>query len=85
MVPHVLVVEQDHGMAQKEDRMAKDIADKRKEPPTEHESLDFPRKPSPDDIARRAYDLYQERGAAPGGEVDDWLRAERELLEKQPL
>ena len=66
--------------------MAKDIAEKTpEEPPTEHENRDAPRSPSRDDIARRAYDLYQERGAAPGGEVDDWLRAERELREKRAL
>lgn len=62
--------------------MAKEMSEKtRKEPRTEHE----PRNPSRDEIAQRAYDLYQERGAAPGGEVDDWLRAEQELREKQPL
>ncbi len=32
-----------------------------------------------DKISRRAYDLYQARGAAPGSSVDDWLRAEREV------
>ena len=31
------------------------------------------------DIARRAYDLYQARGGEPGHDMDDWLRAEREL------
>lgn len=31
------------------------------------------------DIARRAYGLYEERGSAPGHDMDDWLRAEREL------
>ncbi len=33
-------------------------------------------------IARRAYELYLERGQAPGREVEDWLRAERELKER---
>ena len=32
-----------------------------------------------DKISRRAYDLYQTRGASPGSSVDDWLRAEREV------
>jgi len=32
-----------------------------------------------DEIARRAYDLYVERGGTPGHELDDWLTAEREL------
>jgi hypothetical protein len=31
------------------------------------------------DIARRAYDLYVARGCENGHDVDDWLRAEREL------
>ncbi len=31
-------------------------------------------------IAVRAYELYQERGAAAGRELDDWLKAEEEIL-----
>jgi len=34
-----------------------------------------------DDIARRAYQRYEERGREPGHDVDDWLHAERELLQ----
>lgn len=30
-------------------------------------------------IARRAYEIYQARGGAPGLALDDWLQAEREL------
>jgi hypothetical protein len=30
-------------------------------------------------IAGRAYDIYQERGGADGFDLDDWLRAEREV------
>ena len=36
--------------------------------------------PGPEDVALRAYQIYLERGGAPGNEVDDWTRAERELL-----
>jgi hypothetical protein len=32
-----------------------------------------------DDIARRAFELYCERGRTDGQDVDDWLNAEREL------
>lgn len=32
-----------------------------------------------DAIALRAYELFEERGREPGRDVDDWLRAEREL------
>lgn len=30
-------------------------------------------------VAHRAYELYLERGAEDGRDVDDWLTAEREL------
>ena len=29
---------------------------------------------------RRAFEFYERRGGAPGSDLDDWLRAERELL-----
>ncbi len=31
-------------------------------------------------IALRAYELYEERGGTPGGALEDWLRAEDEIL-----
>ena len=34
-----------------------------------------------DTIRSRAYELYESRGGEPGADVDDWLRAERELRE----
>ena len=34
---------------------------------------------SDEDIRRRAYEIYLERGEQRGRELDDWLRAEREL------
>jgi hypothetical protein len=36
--------------------------------------------PTHDEIAARAYALYEQRGAADGSDVEDWLAAERELL-----
>ena len=35
--------------------------------------------PVDDRIARRAYELFIERGAQHGNDLDDWLRAEREV------
>ncbi len=32
------------------------------------------------EIRIRAYELYEQRGSAPGNEVDDWFAAEREVL-----
>jgi hypothetical protein len=31
------------------------------------------------DIARRAYELYEQRGRDHGHDLDDWLQAERDL------
>jgi Protein of unknown function (DUF2934) len=49
----------------------------RAEPPQNHA-------PNPDKIRQRAYELYLEGGGLPGRELDDWLRAEREI-EKSAL
>lgn len=38
--------------------------------------------PTHEEIARRAYEIYLERGSAAGNEMEDWTRAERELMEK---
>ncbi|MGH9331192.1 MAG: DUF2934 domain-containing protein [Vicinamibacterales bacterium] len=32
-----------------------------------------------DKIARRAYEIYEARGGEHGRDMDDWLRAEREI------
>ena len=33
-----------------------------------------------EEIRRRAYELYEQRGATPGQDHEDWLVAEREVL-----
>jgi HSP20 family molecular chaperone IbpA len=33
-----------------------------------------------DAIRRRAYELFEKRGGAPGGHLDDWLQAEKDLF-----
>jgi hypothetical protein len=37
-----------------------------------------------EEIRYRAYDIYLQRGAQPGYELDDWLQAERELSRNRP-
>jgi hypothetical protein len=39
--------------------------------------------PSVDEIRRRAYERYQERGGNHGRHFDDWLEAEKELRSKK--
>ena len=34
---------------------------------------------SGEEIARRAHELYVQRGGEPGKDVEDWVRAEKEL------
>jgi hypothetical protein len=41
-----------------------------------------PRSPSFNEIQLRAFELYLEGGCLQGRDFDDWLQAERELLEK---
>ena len=41
-------------------------------------------RPSRDEIARLAYELYDMRGRRDGHDVDDWLSAERELARHYP-
>ena len=31
------------------------------------------------DVAHRAYELYTQRGCEPGKDIEDWVRAEKEL------
>jgi hypothetical protein len=39
------------------------------------------RTPTTEEIAIRAYEIYQSRGATDGGDIGDWLQAEQELTE----
>jgi hypothetical protein len=38
--------------------------------------------PSHDRIRERAYELYESRGRKPGQDEEDWLHAEREILDR---
>ena len=35
-----------------------------------------------EEIRRRAYELYQQREAGSGSEAEDWLAAEREVMQR---
>lgn len=39
-------------------------------------------RPSDEAIAARAYEIFVARGEGSGGDLDDWLQAEKELTEK---
>jgi hypothetical protein len=41
--------------------------------------LGRPPRPADNEVARRAYELFIARGGTHGGDVDDWLLAQREL------
>jgi len=39
--------------------------------------------PTHEEIAARAYEIFLKRGSAPGREIEDWLEAEKELIDKK--
>jgi len=45
-------------------------------------SMTKQRELSTEEIARRAHELYLKRGGEHGKDVEDWLRAERELRDE---
>ncbi len=45
----------------------------------EHQPSTGENHPNQDEVARRAYELYQARGGEPGHELEDWLHAEQEV------
>jgi len=40
------------------------------------------KRPSAQEIAARAHELFESRGGENGRDLDDWLQAEQELFEK---
>jgi len=49
--------------------------------PQKKQSVAAKIEPTQEEIALRAYHIYLERGCTPGNPFDDWVRAERELIE----
>jgi len=49
--------------------------------PTVRKSSKVKSPPTREEIALRAYEIFLERAGAPGNELEDWTRAERELIE----
>jgi hypothetical protein len=41
--------------------------------------------PTADQIAQRAYEIFEARGGEPGHDLDDWLQAESELLRENAV
>jgi len=48
-------------------------------PPTKEGAMIKRTELSREDIAHRAYELYTQRGCEPGKDIEDWVRAEKEL------
>ena len=46
---------------------------------TKEKEVSLPASATFEQIAARAYQIYQERGDNPGSDIDDWLEAERQL------
>lgn len=50
--------------------------------PTTQKPPNASNQPTQEEIALRAYHIYLQRGGAPGNELEDWIQAERQLLEE---
>jgi len=48
-------------------------------PPATDKAVRTASRPTEDQIALPAHQIFLERGATPGSDLDDWLQAEREL------
>ena len=64
-------------MAGTNQRKATGVAQNLDEPRTQ-----AARRPSHDEIAKCAFQIYLSRGEWPGRDVEDWLEAERQLLSR---
>jgi hypothetical protein len=51
--------------------------------PSQRKSRTAKSRPTREDIQLRAYEIYRERRSAPGNPLEDWVQAERELLQGQ--
>ena len=48
-------------------------------PTTKEVAMIERKEPSRENIAHRAYELYTQRGCEPGKDIEDWVRAQKEL------
>jgi hypothetical protein len=46
-------------------------------------AAEAPQVPTNEEIAIRAYEIYQDRRGSPGTDLDDWLQAEQELTQAE--
>jgi hypothetical protein len=63
-------------LAEDMSRIDKDSAESKKT------RVEFSNSPSPQEIRQRAYELHVEGGCVHGRDLDDWLRAEQDLMKK---
>lgn len=61
--------------------MAKDARSQKPTITKKSSARTFRHRPTEEEIRKRAYEIYLQRGCAHGYDLDDWLRAERELNE----
>ena len=50
-----------------------------------HQSPQGDDHPDQSEVAQRAYELYEARGGEPGHDLEDWLRAEREVNKRHEV
>lgn len=70
---------------EKEKTMSKDVELQATSNPSRQASTDGTSEKMRERVQQRAYELYLERGAEPGHELEDWTRAEAEFLHQSKI
>ena len=70
--------QEDHTMARTSNISRKPSGNARHEP-VGQQNVVSQRRPTDEEIARRAYEIYLARGREDGHDVEDWIQAEQEL------
>jgi hypothetical protein len=68
-------------VAEEEPRLTEDVGIRKTEG-VKSEAIQKNARPDAKEIATRAYELYLKRGSIPGFEMQDWLQAEKELIQE---
>jgi DUF2934 family protein len=48
-------------------------------------TIRFAERPYPEEVARRAYELFKKRGAVHGHDLEDWFEAELQLVRERDV
>ena len=69
----------------KRTEIEKELPQQSREASTDLQEIDLQEIDLREEVRRRAYQIYEERGGLNGSALQDWLQAEAEVLESPPI